>query len=78
MLANKRVWEAHRGGGVGVLLDLEWAECSLFRSCLELGEWYPDCVWAAAREKCARWRWRERDRSRSFVCAVVRLSLIHI
>ena len=44
-------------------------ECSLFHSCLELGEWYLDCVWAA-REKCVRRRWRERDRRRNFVCAV--------
>ena len=46
MLANKRVWEAHRGSGLE-------AECNLFYSYLELGEWYPDCVWAAyAREVC--------------------------
>ena len=53
LLANKRVWEAHRSSGAGVVRDLEQAECSLFYSCLELGEWYPDCIWAAdAREVC--------------------------
>ena len=29
MLANKRVWEAHRGSGVGVVRDLEGDEASL-------------------------------------------------